>query len=385
MPFGPRFACLADNHSIMKKKFLFFALFVFIRLAAAHAQDLALYAGDVFLEQRYDGGFHLFVKAKPGIGSVLITETTRDPELQSDNYAYRAAEWNPVNGDEIRIIDGRPLPKENNLFSLISSTAENHPVLGEVFHIFIPWILHYGYENTRHGEIYVASGTYLNLRTFSLPYGDYRGQFRDNPFFLQIVQKPYEGPPGNYMKETVETFTEIARDGGGLLVYSNGSGDLTEKIQSILEKEKGKSVDIVLCLDTTESMMDDIDGIRRTIVPMLREITKYYTDYRLGMVLYKDYFDEYLNRVIPFTKDFTVFQRNIDAIRVRGGADVPEAVYEALYESAVRFDWEAESRLVILAGDAPPHPRPRGRISKPMVDRAMEERNIKVSAIIVSQ
>jgi hypothetical protein len=103
------------------------------------------------------------------------------------------------------------------------------------------------------------------------------------------------------------------------------------------------------------------------------------------MVLYKDYFDEYLTQIIPFTTDFDLFQRNLNAVRVSGGRDIPEAVYEALYEGAVRFSWEAESRLIILVGDAPPHPRARGRITKSMVDKSMEEQDLKVHAIILPQ
>jgi Mg-chelatase subunit ChlD len=103
------------------------------------------------------------------------------------------------------------------------------------------------------------------------------------------------------------------------------------------------------------------------------------------MVLYKDYYDEYLNRVIPFTNDFSQFQRTLNGIRVGGGRDIPEAVYEALYEGAVRFPWQAESRIMILVGDAPPHPRQRGKISKEMTDREVAGRDIKVNAIILPQ
>ena len=123
---------------------------------------------DLRIEQRTDGGFHLYIRKKPGIGSVLLTETTRDPSLRSANYAYRAPEWNPVNGDEIRILDGQPILKSSQIWSLIDSTPEFHHELGQAFHIFIPYILHYGYEHSRHGEVYVTAGTYLNIRSFSL-------------------------------------------------------------------------------------------------------------------------------------------------------------------------------------------------------------------------
>jgi len=152
-----------------------------------------------------------------------------------------------------------------------------------------------------------------------------------------------------------------------------------------LKKEAGKSVDIVLCLDTTGSMRPYIDEVRKMLIPMMKETIAEFSDWRIGMVLFKDYFDEYLNKVIPFTKDFSLFQRNLNGIRVRGGGDIPEAIYEALYEGADKFPWAAESRLLILIGDAPPHPRPRGKITKEMVYQMAEEKDITISSIILAR
>jgi hypothetical protein len=377
-------------HLIRKSFFLALGAVLFFA-AGLFAQnspntDLSITADDLRIEQRVDGGFHLFIRKKPGIGSVLLAESTRDPSLQEDNYAYRVAEWNTVNGNETRIIDGVPLSREQRIWSIIDSTPESHPELGQAFHLYIPYLLYYGYENTRHGEVYVVDGTYFNLRTFALPYGDYRGSFLDNPYVLQVTQKPLEGPPeGNYMKDTVEAFADIASSGKGELVWSTGPADLVKKIGKILEQEKGKTVDLVLCLDTTSSMRDDIDEVRTALIPMISDLISEFSSFRIGMVMYKDYFDEYLNRVIPFTTDFAQFQRTLNAIRVGGGRDIPEAVYEALYEGAVKFPWEADSRLIILIGDAPPHPRQRGSVSKEMVDKAVAEKNLKVNAIILPQ
>ena len=368
------------------RKYLFYAVF-FPLLAFispfTHAQDLTIGAEDILIEHRPDGGFHLFVRKKPGIGSVLLTESTRDPNMRADNYAYRAGEWNAINGDEIRILDGTPIPKESRIYSLISSTITAHDTLGPAFHIYIPYVLYYGYEGGRHGEVFVTHETYLNIRSFSLPFADYRGAFRDNPFVIEATQEPEKPPEGNYMKEAEEAFNEIAKAGGGDLIYSTGSDDLVNRIQNMLEKEKGKSLDLVLCLDTTGSMKPHIDPLRQKLIPMLREILSDFTSFRIGMVLYKDYGDEYLNKVIPFTSDFNAFQRNLNSIVVRGGGDIPEAVYEALYEGASKFSWDSETRMMILAGDAPPHPKPRGKITKEMVDRIVEEKGIVVQAILL--
>jgi len=368
------------------KKCNFIILFLTGICVSLYSQDLSLIAGDLVLEMRPEGGFHLFIRKKPGISSVLLTESTRDPAMYSDNYAYRAGEWNAVNGDEIRFLNGVPIPAESRIYSLISSTVTDHPILGQAFHIYLPYVLYYGYEDTRHGEVYIAEGTYLNVRTFALPYADYRGSFRDNPFILAAMQEPPPGPPaGNYMPETLAAFTEIARAGSGELIYSHTPDDVVDLIHDILEKEKGKTLDIVICLDTTNSMRKYIDAVRARLIPMLEDILSDFISFRIGMVLFKDYYETYLTRIIPFTEDFTRFQNDLNAIRVQGGGDIPEAVYEALYDGATRFTWEAQARIMILIGDAPPHPRPRGRITKEMTDNAVNERNITVNAMILPQ
>jgi hypothetical protein len=350
-----------------------------------YSQDLSIGSDDLKLELRADGGFHLFIRKKPNVASVLLTETTRDPALQADNYAYRAGEWNSVNGDEIRILNGVPIPKENRIYSLISSTVENHKELGEAFHIYIPHVLYYGYEEGRHGEVNVTDGTYLNIRTFALPYADYRGAFKDNPFTLAAKQEPPENPSDKYIKETFEKFTEIAAKNNGELIPVDDTDNIVDLIRGALEKEKGKTVDIVICLDTTNSMKKYIDPFRIKLIPMLNDLIKNFSSFRIGMVLYKDYHDAYLTRIIPFTNNFTRFQNDLNAIRVSGGGDIPEAVYEALFEGADKFQWTAEARVIILVGDAPPHPKPRGKITKEAAFNAASARNIKIYAMLLPQ
>jgi hypothetical protein len=347
-------------------------------------KDLIILQEDTRIEQRVDGGFHLFIRKKPDIASVLLTETTKDPSLQEANYAYRDAQWNPINGDEVRLLNDAPISRTSRIWSLIDSTPETHPELGEAFHIYIPYILHYGYAYTRHGEVYVQNGTYFNIRAFTLPYGDYRGDFQDNPFVLQVTQKPLDGPPdGNYMRETINSFADITTSNNGDLVWSREPKDLTDKIKGILEKERRKTLDVLLCLDTTASMRDDIAAIKAGLPELLEAMAGEFYALRIGMVLYRDYHEAYLARLIPFTSDLEVFKKNLHTVQVTGGGDIPEAVYEALHEGITKFSWQSEAKVIILIGDAPPHPRQKGKISKTMVYEAAAEQGIKISAIIL--
>ena len=319
---------------------------------------------------------------------MLLTESTRDPAMMADNFAYRAPEWNPVNGNEIRLLNGIPIPRESRIFSLITSATEYHNELGEAFHIFVPWVVYYGYEGGRHGEVLMTNGTYINVRTFSLPYADYRGRFADNPFVLQGVQRPVEDSGEQPMEEVEieDAFVEIARKANGDFIYASDPQNLIDIIESLLKREEDNSIDIVICMDTTGSMGKYIDSVRRMLIPMMRKTLNGAADWRIGMVLYRDYPpDAYITKIIPFTRDFSYFQRYLNAIVAWGGGDVPEAVYEALYDGADKFPWAAESRLLILVGDAPPHPAQRGEISQEMALQKIAEKGLKLNAILLPQ
>ena len=154
-----------------------------------HALDLTLSPDDLLIENRTDGSLHLFIRKKPDINSVLLVESTRDPAMQEHNFSFRAGEWNPINGNEIRLLNNTPIPAESRIFSLVSSTVINHEVLGAAFHIYIPHVLYYGFPPGRHGRVYVTDGLFFNIRTFNLAYANYLGDFRDNPFVLEARQR----------------------------------------------------------------------------------------------------------------------------------------------------------------------------------------------------
>ena len=363
---------------------LLFGLSIFFCPLAGTAQDLSLSSDDLLIEMTEDGNFNLFIRSKPDISSVLLAETTKDEQnrANADNYGYRSPERNEINGDEIRLINGIPIPQESGIYSLISSTPKWHPELGWSYHIFIPKILNYGYEGVRIGQIEVENGTFFNIRTFYYAYADYRGPFMDNPFLLEFDEPKEEKPEEDitYREDTVLAFTEIA---GENVVFLKSPVDLTDIIKQILEDDKSKKVDLVICLDATGSMRPYMDAIKADLIPMLKDIVEDYDSFRIGMVFYKDYYDDYLTRIFPFTKNFNTLQRNLNAIRPSGGGDIPEAVYEALHSGAVGFPWEAESRIMILIGDAPPHPMPRGKITKQMTENEIIKRAIKMHAVIL--
>lgn len=343
-------------------------------------------------------GFMLYVRQKDGMKSVLLTETTRSADGMATNYAFRALEWNAVNGDEQRLLNGQPLVSQYARFSIIDSTPESHPELGQAFCLFIPLEMEYGYPWSRSGRIKVDVGTFINIRAFGAAYGDYGNGYEDNPFMFDLGTVPLDPPAptaltDSYNPEAVSSFDQIAREAGGSIIYSKGPETITDDIIKILEQlDPSRPAEIVFALDSTGSMKDDVARLRVDLIPRLQEVLADFDSVELGLLLYRDYVDGYSYRglpvrLYPFVESLDEFEENLFDFAIKGneGGDVPEAVYEALYAAMDFYPWnEAAQRKVILIGDAEPHSRPRGSKSytRELVVSTALERNITIDTII---
>lgn len=369
-------------------------------------------------------GYHLYIRKKPGIESIMLTETTKDPSGTQDNYAYRALEYNSINGDEIRYLNGKPLKSEFAKYSLIDSTPQADEQFGQAFHIYIPSEIEYGYEWSRHGKLKINRGTFINIRSFSKKYGDYTGTFLDNPFMFDLgkipekkvelpakkqepasqpLPEPEELPPpvkepivltDDYNPAAAASFNDIANFNGGQMCFSKGPDSIVDDITASIERISPKNkVDVVFAIDTTGSMKDDVQKLREEWIPRLAEQIKQFGDFRIGLLLYRDYNDTYRLMGLPvkryeFTKDINVFTKNLNSFVIYGneGGDIPEAVYEALFASLTFYKWRKDAyRKIILIGDAEPHPTPRGtgKYTKQLVADTAKAKNIVIDAIIV--
>jgi hypothetical protein len=338
--------------------------------AVTAGADLSIGADDIRIAPASGGGYDLFIRAKPSITSVLLVESTKDPAMKADNFAYRAMDYNQVNGDEQRILNGKELKSIFSRFSLVSSTPVKDDKLGSAFHIYIPPVLVYGYPWSRSGTVAVGKGTYVNIRTFAKPYADYSGAFKDNPYEIAILYTPVAEEPTQEPTKTPPV----------------DNGTVSSKFGAILDRKASGSLDLVICLDTTASMQPYFDDIKKSLGPMLRRRTAGYASYRIGVVLYKDYWpDEYITRKYPFTADISKIEGIVAGAVIYGGGDIPEALYEALYSAATDFDWSADRRQIIFLTDAAPHPIPKGTILYSDVLRETQGRKIEIDSVIVPE
>ena len=376
--------------------------------------DLLVSPDDVRIEKA-EGGYNLFVRKKPRLESVMLAETTKDPLGKEDNYAYRAKEYNSVNGDEIRILDGNVLDKSSSFspFSLVDSTPQADAQFGRAFMIFVPEEIVYGYEWGRHGTVRIGKGTFINIRAFEKKYCDYSGgagTYFDNPYMFdlerrkiphaeieEVAQNADDEKDGGVEVVLTDDYNPVAADKfkeiSDMMIYSKGPDSLLDDISAVLDAIDPKNlVDVIFAVDATGSMKDDIELLREKLISRLQEKLKVFGDIRFGLLFYRDYGDTFNTRGLPvkmfdFTYDFEEFSKNLNSIKIRGteGGDIPEAVYEALFACMDFYKWRDDAaKKVILIGDAEPHPKPRrsGKYSKELVEKTAADRGISVSAII---
>jgi hypothetical protein len=121
--------------------------------------------------------------------------------------------------------------------------------------------------------------------------------------------------------------------------------------------------DLLLAIDTTGSMGDEIDFLKSELRAILAGIRRSHPglDIRLGLVAYRDEGDAYVTRTYAFTGALEQMQSRLAAQQAEGGGDYPEAMDLALAR-AVALDWRPDAvKSLLLVADAPPHDRNVGK------------------------
>jgi len=151
--------------------------------------------------------------------------------------------------------------------------------------------------------------------------------------------------------------------------------------------ERLRQMDVVFVIDTTGSMDAAIHEVAYRmgeIVAALRAAPAQPNVF-FGVVAYRDYEDEkltYLVKAEPLTGKVPLVERMLKGLKADGGFDFEEAVYDGLYYAISRTYWrEASTRLILLVGDAPPHPEALNRVTLAEVIKGAYAKNVIVHTI----
>ncbi len=125
-------------------------------------------------------------------------------------------------------------------------------------------------------------------------------------------------------------------------------------------KEKAPRMDVVFLIDTTGSMGDEIEVVKKSLVDMIADIESGTPrpDVRFGLVIYRDRGDEYVTKIFKLTDDTDAIIKEVKNLVASGGGDEPESVNEALHVAIHDINWDTAvdtDKTIFLIGDAPPH------------------------------
>lgn len=155
--------------------------------------------------------------------------------------------------------------------------------------------------------------------------------------------------------DCLDQFNRLARETGGNLKVVSNSKFVAKVITDIIKSNMTNGSDIMMIIDKTSSMADDLANIKEGLNQILKLI-KSYDNIRLSVATYGDrnvdgkLWFEYKN----FESDFTGTMDFINNIEMTHGGDFPESVYDGIYEAFQKDFWNSDTkRAVILLGDAP--------------------------------
>ncbi|MEA3011174.1 MAG: hypothetical protein QOJ91_2866 [Sphingomonadales bacterium] len=118
-----------------------------------------------------------------------------------------------------------------------------------------------------------------------------------------------------------------------------------------------RKFDLLLAIDTTGSMGDEISYLKSELRTILADIRRTHSglDIRLGLIAYRDEGDDFVTHSYPFVSSLDSMQANLQTQYADGGGDYPEAMDLALAR-AVAQDWRPDAvKSLLLVADAPPH------------------------------
>jgi VWFA-related protein len=119
---------------------------------------------------------------------------------------------------------------------------------------------------------------------------------------------------------------------------------------------QARPADIVFVFDTTTSMVEEVDGMKRTSLAFADKLEKSGINYRLGLVDFGDVINRVEKPDGQLTDDAQQFKGWINQIRLAGGGyNIPEYSLGALQQATRMPFRDRVLKIFILITDAPPH------------------------------
>ncbi len=137
---------------------------------------------------------------------------------------------------------------------------------------------------------------------------------------------------------------------------SGGVGGLGGSFGDYVGGLRKTGLDLVLVIDTTESMQFVIDEVKSHCSSLVGAIQRMVPTSRVGIVVYRDQGDEYVVKWTDLSFKTEKLRQFLSNISASGGGDWEEAVKEGLDAAIHELTWRKSSKkIIVLVGGSPPH------------------------------
>lgn len=154
--------------------------------------------------------------------------------------------------------------------------------------------------------------------------------------------------------QAVKLFVSLADKTGGQSYFAKNSKMVANTIVSILDKHTTQKTDVVLLIDKTGSMYDDIENVKSSATKIIEQLKKF-NNIQLGWGAYGDKNDtpDSWFELNNLSADLDNSLNKIQNLTTGGGGDLPESVNDAIYKTIEDINWRPDARKMILViGDA---------------------------------
>mgnify|MGYP000185646089 CR=1 FL=1 len=182
--------------------------------------------------------------------------------------------------------------------------------------------------------------------------------------------------------ELMQQFNDLAKSTGGKLTMLAKSDEIEVAIREIIEKHGSPNLDLMIIMDNTGSMQNDILDVKEGLNEIIDGIKKY-PGTRLAFASYGDKNNDpdTWYSFQEFDEDYESLRAHLAEVPITGGGDYEESVYDGVYQALEEGFFKARrERMVILIGDAPGHDK-KSKTDKQLSDiiRLARSRKLKMN------
>lgn len=156
-------------------------------------------------------------------------------------------------------------------------------------------------------------------------------------------------------KMALDCFFHLGHSTGGEFYYKSGVESVHQTLVDIVKDHGQVGADIIFLVDKTSSMFNDIDSVRANVDNMIEQL-KQLNGIQLGAAAYGD---KNVDGPLWYEQsgisiDYDVTSNFVKQIKLTGGGDYPESVYDGIAEVINNTDWRENSKkMILVVGDAP--------------------------------